>query len=409
MVILEDVDQVEAAGQELFQFVNPVELRALSAAELVMPGAGAGSFYESGTATRELYRRGATFLDDPDGVGLFVPEQVGPMRYLYPAGFTAAADNCRLVGYRTLLTADGRFFTDEAFAEPSVRANFLRRRSQPDGFSSEASGLVCTGREGCFRFEQRERRGIHISGCALVLCSDEPLSYGSFLFRVVPKVWAIRRLGLTHLPCIAFAHQQAYRDLLLLGGLPDSSIVLHDMEVITHIDRAVVPCLRNVHGYLDSESCELFAEMRATYGDRPRGARIYVSRLSLNQAGWSSRVMTNEAQLIERLAGMGFAIVTPEHLSVREQIAIFASAELVVGPSGSNMYNTMFCHPGTKVIDIQSEPQWIYSYTGMYDSLGLDYGIFVGKGDPTDTRTVHRRWSVNIEALVARVQSCLAN
>jgi len=41
------------------------------------------------------------------------------------------------------------------------------------------------------------------------------------------------------------------------------------------------------------------------------------------------------------------------------------------------MYNTMFCHPGTKVIDIQSEDHWIYSYTGMYASLELNYGIFV--------------------------------
>ncbi len=403
--IVLDVDHANADEDTLFQFVNPAELPSLEAEDLDKVGAGTGSYYEAGSATRRFYRYPAAFLDDPDAVGLFRPEQVGRIAYLYPPAFTAAADTCRLVGYRTLLTSQSQFFTDEAFAEPAVLAGFLRRRAGADSFSREATGLVPTSREAYFRFEPGERRTVRIEGPALVVCSDEPLSYGSFLFRVLPKVWTIRRLGLAHLPCIAFAHQKAYRDLLLLGGLPDSSIVLHDMDAITHIDRAIVPCLRNVHGYIDPESCELFAEMRAAYGNRPRGARIYVSRLSLNRAGWSTRVMTNEAELIERLAGVGFEIVTPEHLSIPEQIAVFASAALVVGPSGSNLYNTMFCHPGTKVIDIQSEPQWIYSYTGMYASLGLEYGIFVGKSDPDDTRKEHRHWSVNIDALLARIKS----
>lgn len=406
--MLKDVDRMDINGETTdYRFVNPVELPALTASDLQRHGAGTGACFESGPAIRLLDRYGASFLDDPDAVGLFVPEQVGPLQYRYPAAFTAAADRCRLVGYRTLLTPEGRFFTDEAFAEPHVQENFLKRRSREDSFSQEATGLIPTGRDGAFRFEPGARRSREVEGNAVVLCSDEPLSYGSFLFRVVPKVRAVRKLGLTHLPAIAFAHQQAYRDLLVLSGLPDSSVLLHEMDVITHIDRAIVPCLRNVHGFMDSESCELFAEMRARYGDRPRGSRIYVSRLALNEAGWSTRVMVNERQLMDRLAGMGFDIITPEHLSVREQIAIFAAAELVVGPCGSNMYNTMFCHPGTKVIDIQSERHWIYSYTGMYASLGLDFGIFVGKSDPEDQKVVHRRWSVNIEALVARIQTFL--
>ena len=69
----------------------------------------------------------------------------------------------------------------------------------------------------------------------------------------------------------------------------------------------------------------------------------------------------------------------------------------------------MFCHPGTKVIDIQSEPKWIYSYTGMYASLQLNYGIFVGKADPADTKEVHRRWAVNIDALIGRIRAFLAD
>jgi len=67
------------------------------------------------------------------------------------------------------------------------------------------------------------------------------------------------------------------------------------------------------------------------------------------------------------------------------------------------LFNVMFCHPGTKVIDIQSEPHWIYSYTGMYSSLRLEYGVFIGRPDPEDTKPVHRRFTVNIDALCERI------
>ena len=71
------------------------------------------------------------------------------------------------------------------------------------------------------------------------------------------------------------------------------------------------------------------------------------------------------------------------------------------------MFNSVFCHPGTKVIDIQSEPQWIYSYAGMYSSLGLRWGIFVGKADVIADQPFHRPWDVNIDALIARVEAFL--
>jgi len=88
--------------------------------------------------------------------------------------------------------------------------------------------------------------------------------------------------------------------------------------------------------------------MRIVYGKRPRGRKIYVSRLSLGRAGCPLRVMVNEGELIERLAGMGFDIVTPEDLSVRDQIATFASASLVVGRRVPTCTTPCFVIPAPK-------------------------------------------------------------
>ena len=403
---VDGIQVARATGLDVYEAINPLDLPRIPRSELFARGTD-GIIVEGAGTKREFLRYGASFLDDPDQVGLFSGE-VGLAKYYYPPAYTAAVSDATLVGYRTILTPNKQFFTDEGYADPSVFQIQLQRISKPGSFANEATGLRPTDRERYFEFDPGERASRHVEGNVVVLCSDEPFSYGSFLFRVVPKIRAVRDLGLMDTTCIAYAIQKPFMDLLNFCGLSKDTIQLHDVNAVTRIDRAIIPCLRDPHAYLDPESCELYAELRQRYGEPPSGRKVYVSRLSLNKAGWSTRIMANEAELIATLKAMGFDIIEPERLSIQEQIKAFSSASIIVGPSGSGLFNTMFCHPATKVIDIQSEPQWIYSYTGMYASLQLNYGIFVGKADPNDTKEVHRRWAVNIKALTDRIHSFMA-
>lgn len=391
--------------QRIFTAVKPTDLPRLTRGDL-LAGTTDGIHVSGPDKLRVYYRYGAAFVDDPDQVGLFA-DGVAVSPYEYTPVFTAVVHNAVLCGYRTLLTTDGRFFSDEGYADIGLFENQLRRLSRPDEFSNEMTGLAPTGEHGRFRFNTNRRNQVHLEGTATVLSSDEPLSYGSFLFRVVPKVVALRELDLMDAPCVAYAHQKPFMDLLNLCGIPAARIVLQDLRGLTSIERAIIPCMRAQHTYFDPESIALFAEIRSRYGQPQSARRIYVSRRSLNSEGWSTRIMANESELISRLSAAGFDIIEPERIPVREQIQTFSSASIVVGPSGSGLFNTVFCHPGTQIVDIQSEPQWIYSYAGMYASLGLNYGIFIGKSDPSDRAPVHRRWSVNIDALMGRLATFL--
>ncbi len=308
------------------------------------------------------------------------------------------------------LRQENLFFTDEGYAQEAAFQHQLARMLRSDELGNEKTGLHPTQTPGVFDFEPGGRVKRRIDGEVLVLCSDEPQSYGSFLFRILPKIRSIRDLGLKGVPCLVYAAPEQFRDLLALCGLGAESIIQHDFNAVTEIDRAIVPCMRTPEAYLDPESLELFAELRANYGVPHTGRKLYVSRLGLNLSGrGADRIMTNEPELIARLEHIGFETIEPERMTVQDQILAFSSASLVVGPSGSGLFNSMFCHPGTKFIDIQSEPQWIHSYTGMYSSLELEYGIFIGKPDPADKKLVHRRFSVNIEALVARIRAFIGD
>jgi capsular polysaccharide biosynthesis protein len=396
----------QTLGSGIYEAVNPLDLPRIDRLALTS-GSTDGIYVEPPGTPREFRGKNAAFLDDPDQVGLF-SKDVGSWSYWYPPAYTASISNATLVGYRTILTSTKQFFTDEAYVEPSDFQHQLTQISTSDSFWNEGTGLRPTDREGYFRFDSSDRAQRHVEGNVIVLCAHEPFSYGSFLFRIVPKIKAALALGLSDAKCIAYADPKVFRDLLILCGISKKNILQHDINAVTRIDRAIVPSLRSPHGYLDPESFEFYAELRASFGVRPTGRKIYVSRLSYCEAGLSTRMMVNEGELIARLKDMGFDIIEPEKLSVREQIKAFSSASLVVGPSGSGFFNTIFCHPGTKLIDLQSEEDWIYCHTGMYSSMQLNYGIFVGKVDPADPRPVHRRWAVNIDALIARIRVFMA-
>lgn len=345
-------------------------------------------------------------MDDPGSTGLFYG--IGSATYRSPSPFIISATHSSLVGYRTHLAKEA-FFSDEWIGSSREHDNYLAALSQPDNFLNEETGLRPTERSSDFVLNVGERQTKRMKGNHLVLCSHEPDNYGSLLFRVVAKAASVRPMALGKLPVVAPLPFANASELLQLAGFSADQIIPHDRGMITQLDRAVIPGLRNPHAYLDPESARLFQKIAAATTSIASTKRIYISRLSHALRGGSTRVMQNEQELVEKLKKLDFEIVEPEKLNILEQISIFRSAKLILGPSGSAMFNAVFCRPGTKIIDIESEPHWLYAHTGIFSSCGMRYGLFAGVTDPSDTRPVHRRWSVHIDHLINRIKDFSAD
>jgi len=373
--------------------------------EALKSGAADGIYLEADDAPRQFPSPTPEFHDDPDGARLFSGFHPGVVTY--PPTFLASARDARIIGYRTVLRRDGYFFNDDPVGGP-MRAAYLDRMRSPDDFLNEDTGLREAPDPALFVLDHAGRPEQRLDGSVVVLCSHEPSNFGSFLFRVLPKISALQRFGLDRLPLLAYAHAPSVREFLELAGLDPERLIVHDTHTIYSVEHAILPCLRNNQAFLDTESRALFARMRERCGNAADGRRIYISRAGFAHRSSSTRVMLNEAELIARLAERGFQIVEPETMPAREQIATFSAASLVVGPSGSGMFNVAFCHPATRVIDIESEPHWIHAHRCLFASCELRYGIFEGKVDDTDHRPVHRRWRVNVEALMQRIETLAA-
>jgi capsular polysaccharide biosynthesis protein len=75
--------------------------------------------------------------------------------------------------------------------------------------------------------------------------------------------------------------------------------------------------------------------------------RLYVARLDS-----PNRVLRNEAEVTDALERNGFVTLVPGFHSLRDQIALFKSAQVVVGAHGAGLTNLAFCRPGTTVLEL---------------------------------------------------------
>ena len=354
---------------------------------------------------RRFSRYPPEFLADPDGVGLF--SRFSRDTITCPPAFIAMARKARLVGFRTVLSQNGFFFNDSSVIGPHQRRGLLMDLAAPFP-TNEETGFRPTDAMERFVLDPGERATQRIRRTTVLLVSQEPSNYGSWLFRVLPKLHTLAQINLPEPLCyLVWVGLPSFMEYLNLLGIPEDQVIHQDpTNVIYQLDKVIVPSNRNNHAFLDPESVALFAGLRARLGGPVQpGCRIYISRALFSQNGGSQRIMLNEPELQQRLVDLGFRIITPETLSVAEQILEFSSAEMVVGPSGSGMFNVVFCHPGTKIIDIESEPHWIHAHRCLFASCGLRYGIFVGSALNRSFEVHHQPWKVNIDALIAQITS----
>jgi capsular polysaccharide biosynthesis protein len=311
--------------------------------------------------------------------------------------FTISLRNVTLMGYRSILSREGFLANDVGHLTTDDARSFAKTL----GRFEEMAELVPVG-DGVFSRVRNGQPETHLEGPVVLLTSAEPGNFGSFMYRDLIKLVNLIRVPenwrfLIHIP------QKAYEQFLELAGVPIERVIRHDFRTIYTIDQAIIPGLRNPLALADPQTRSFYDGLRAKCDTGERGRRLYISRLSVSGARPWGRVMLNEAELIARLRLLGFDIIEPQYLTAAEQIATFASADLVVGPSGSGMFNAIFCRPGTKLIDIESEPHWVLPHSCLFSSAGLQYGIFEGRAENRDWSVHHKQWRVNIEALLARI------
>ena len=151
-------------------------------------------------------------------------------------------------------------------------------------------------------------------------------------------------------------------------------------------------------------------ELRRRYsGERApvAGKRLYVAR---SDAGY--RRLVNEAEVARALEGEGFQIVEGSKLSLKEKVALFADAEIIVGVHGAGLASLIFAPPGSIVLEIHDPEHPVPSNYLLSASLEQRYWCLLGeneskrRGEPV--RKGYDDVSVSLEELTRTLQAALS-
>jgi capsular polysaccharide biosynthesis protein len=107
-------------------------------------------------------------------------------------------------------------------------------------------------------------------------------------------------------------------------------------------------------------------------------APVHPRRLYVSRSDAKLRRIANEAELIRMLADHDFEVVAPGTLSLRDQVALFMGAEIIIGPHGAGLANLLFAPRHARVLEILPANMLREHYFLLAMARGLSYRPSIG-------------------------------
>lgn len=224
----------------------------------------------------------------------------------------------------------------------------------------------------------------HIDGTVAALSTDGAELYYHWLFQLLPRIDLLERAGIDTQEIdyyLVNRKTRAYElDTLARLGIPAEKVLSSEDYPHLSARRLLAPSIP-LHGSQFSPGLVRFARQRlAGLPSHPPsgGSR----RLYLTRRGAGYRHLLNEAEALAVMESFGFEAIALEELCFDEQVRIMTEAEIVLGPHGGGMSNTVFCAPGTKVGEIFAESYVAPWFWFMANMTGVDYHYMIASERP---------------------------
>ncbi|GAB4379508.1 MAG: hypothetical protein Kow00121_33810 [Elainellaceae cyanobacterium] len=216
-----------------------------------------------------------------------------------------------------------------------------------------------------------------VNGTIAVLSGLTNDMYFHWMFDVLPRIHLLAKSNISWSAIDGFLvshHLPFQQETLAQLEIPTDKILATEDHLHIQANRLIVPSYPGSPAWMPKWSCDWLRETFLGQGLSCGGDRLYITR---QQTG--NRRVVNESDVIHCLQKLGFESVALESLSVAEQVALLSGASVVVSPHGGGLTNTVFCQPGTKVIEIFS-PNYVYPCYWLISNLvGLNYYYLTGK------------------------------
>lgn len=219
------------------------------------------------------------------------------------------------------------------------------------------------------------RKARLVRGTSVVLTHWNSAVYGHWLLESLPKLLLLRRMldRLPELRIVAPLSMPSWFTAWVQWVLPYTTLDIYDdrREYLKCESLLVPTLLMHPEHYFHPQLASLCDDLCANVSTgASRGRKLYVSRLAPSRF----RCLSNQQEIESIAAAAGLTLVAPETLPLAKQVALFASADVIVGEFGSVMHNALFSAVGTKVLCLN----WINAMQSRIAQLkGHDVGYLL--------------------------------
>lgn len=251
---------------------------------------------------------------------------------------------------------------------------------------------------------------VDVPGRLGVLTTRGDANYYHFLHDVLPRVAVLEQAGVERPDRWYVPRTTRFqKELLELWGIAEDQIVNSDEVPHVRAEVLVVPGVASTVERNPPWVSQLLRKRLVPAGvDRVPGRYLYLAR----RAGRNNRCVLNEAEVLALLEPLGFQVVDPGDLSVKDQIRTFAEADVIVAPHGASLANLPFCSPGAALLELFPSQSMVADYWKMTCGVeGLEYQYLSGTGPAAGTvreQFVVADITVDLTKLEAMVSTLLA-
>tara|TARA_B100000575_G_scaffold259942_1_gene232538 strand:- start:1641 stop:2669 length:1029 start_codon:yes stop_codon:yes gene_type:complete len=175
-----------------------------------------------------------------------------------------------------------------------------------------------------------------------VLGSSAGNNYYSNLLQFLPRIFFIKKKKIKiAIHRNSSASFREFIKFILNGKSIDFSFVYLD-DGFYKFTNSEIPQFLNI-----IKSIKILKELLIPKNIKSEDTKIYVTREDSEY-----RKIVNESDIVPILRSKGYKVINPQLYKIEEQIRIFAQAEKIIAPHGSNLANIIFCKPGTEVYEI---------------------------------------------------------
>jgi capsular polysaccharide biosynthesis protein len=241
-----------------------------------------------------------------------------------------------------------------------------------------------------------------VAGSIGVVTTPSSGNYFHWIFDTLPRLLMLEESGFDIDRVVVPRRSRFQRESLDLLGLGPDRVIDTPGEHI-EAETLVVPTMPGLSGNPPRWACDFLREsFLADLGSETSRRRIYVSRQKCG-----TRMVLNEAELVNALRIDGFEVFYLEELSFADQVRLFAEAEIVVSAHGAGLSNLVFCPRGAGLVELFSPGYVNVCYWAVANQIGVDYRYVLGEArqSPGGKGAVHENIFVDITKVRAALRS----